>query len=437
MLLATFLSPQHIALIGASQEKQKVGHAIAERLRHFDGRVSYVNQKGYFLFGKKCVPKITDIVGDIDVAVIATPARTVPLLLEDCAHKKIYHIIILSAGFSESGQDRLSRQVQDIIARERLEILGPNCFGLVNTRNHLDVTYAKTFPLAGSVAFVAQSGALWSALVECSAAQHLGFSWYLSLGDMFGVNFLDALHYAAQDPHTNVVCCYIETLRDQGRTFMRAVQTLRKPVVVLKGGVSVAGARASLSHTGSLAGDAAVYAAAFSQCGAVQVSTVTELVDVAQFLSWQRKPQGKRVLIVSNAGGPSIICADLLEKYGLDVVHLPLSLDLSQLPANWSHNNPIDIVGDATPERFKYTFRQLAQKLFFDTILVVYTPQQMGQAHLVAREICSFYKKTKIPTITCFMGHKSMAEAHAVFFGARIPCFFEIERAVRILAALF
>src|SRR3989338_2462484 len=316
MSLHTFLFPRHIALIGASQEPQKVGHALAQRLRSFSGRVSFVNQKGYFLFGKKCVSSVRDIVGDVDVAVIATPAATVPFLLEDCARHNIHHIIILSAGFSENGHDRLSRQVQEIIAREHLEVLGPNCFGLVNTKNHLDVTYAKHSPLSGSVAFVAQSGALWSALAEYSTLQQLGFSWYLSLGNMFGITFLDALAYAAHDAQTTVICCYIETLRDQGRAFMRAVEQLSKPVVVLKGGVSSAGARASLSHTGSLAGDARVYAAAFPQCGAVQVSTVTEMMDVAQFLSWQKKPQGKRVLVVSNAGGPSIICADLLEQYG-------------------------------------------------------------------------------------------------------------------------
>ncbi len=437
MSLRTFFFPRHVALIGASREKHKVGYALARHLQDFSGRVSYVNRKGYRLFAKTCVPKVSAIVGKVDLAVIATPAATVPNILLNCAAKKITHIIILSAGFSESGEDALSADVQAIIAKHKLRVIGPNCFGLVNTANKLDLTFANTFPAQGPIAFVAQSGALWSAIAERSVVQRFGFSSYFSLGNMYDVDFLDALQYYAKDAHTKVIVCYIETLHDTGREFMRVVQSINKPVIVLKGGISSAGSRAALSHTGSLAGSSTVYEAALRQCGCYVTNTISETFDLAQFLSLQPRLTGKRVVVVTNAGGPSIVCADLLAKNGLDVVALPKNFSLPKLPAAWSHNNPMDIVGDADPARFAYTLSSLTKKKFYDAVLVLYAPQQMGDPVGIAKAIVAFAKKSRRPVIACYMGERTMAAGRKYLLDHKIPCFFEAERAVRVLSAHF
>ena len=417
------LHPKTIAVIGASNNRKKVGYSLMTNLKNFKGDAIPINLKGTPILGKKCYKSVLDIPKKVDMALIAVPAPVVPAVVKECVDKKIKNIVILSAGFSEVGNKEAEKKLLEI-TKGKARILGPNCFGIVVPSLNIDTTFALLTPKDGDIAFISQSGALWAAIAIYSGIHHFGFSYFISLGNMIDLDFSDFIEYLDKDKNTRSIILYIERLVD-GRHFMNTVKKCKKPVIAIKAGRSEAGKRAALSHTGSLAGSYETYDAAFRQSGVILVETLEEAFDKAKFL---QRPQGNRMVIVTNAGGPGTLTADYCEKHGFDVVKLPKNLKFEKLPRAWSHNNPIDIVGDADADRFKYVFDILVKnKGFFDAAIVVMTQQKMINVKGTAKEIISFKKKLKKPLVVCWMtdADKTLLEKEG------IPCFFEPEKAVK------
>ncbi|MDP2908438.1 MAG: CoA-binding protein [Nanoarchaeota archaeon] len=417
------LNPKTIAVIGASNNRKKVGYSLMANLKKFKGGLYPVNLKGKPILGKRCYKSILDVPKKVDMALIAVPAPAVLQVVKECVDKNIKYIVILSAGFSEIGDKEGEKKLLEI-TKGKARILGPNCFGVVIPSLNIDTTFALKTPKDGHIAFISQSGALWAGISIYSMIHDFGFSYFISVGNMLDLDFSDFLEYLEKDKKTEVIILYVERLVD-GRRFMDTVSKCRKPVIAIKAGRSEAGKRAALSHTGSLAGSYEIYEAAFKQSGVILVDTLEEAFGKAKFL---QMPEGNRVVIVTNAGGPGTLTADYCEKHGFDVVKLPENLKFEKLPRAWSHNNPIDIVGDADADRFKYVFDILVNnKDFFDAAVVVMTQQKMIDIKNTVKEIVSFKKKLKKPLVVCWMTDADKSALEKV----GIPCFFEPEDAAR------
>lgn len=417
------LNPKTIAVIGASNNRKKVGYSLMANLKKFKGGLYPVNLKGKPILGKRCYKSVLDVPKKVDMALIAVPAPAVLQVVKECVDKNIKYIVILSAGFSEIGDKEGEKKLLEI-TKGKARILGPNCFGVVIPSLNIDTTFALKTPKDGHIAFISQSGALWAGISIYSMIHDFGFSYFISVGNMLDLDFSDFLEYLEKDKKTEVIILYVERLVD-GRRFMDTVSKCRKPVIAIKAGRSEAGKRAALSHTGSLAGSYEIYEAAFKQSGVILVDTLEEAFGKAKFL---QMPEGNKVVIVTNAGGPGTLTADYCEKHGFDVVKLPENLKFEKLPRAWSHNNPIDIVGDADADRFKYVFDILVNnKDFFDAAVVVMTQQKMIDIKNTVKEIVSFKKKLKKPLAVCWMTDADKSALEKV----GIPCFFEPEDAAK------
>jgi acyl-CoA synthetase (NDP forming) len=425
MGLEVFFAPKSIVVVGASNKGGTVGYSLARHLVNFKGEVNFVNVHKETIFGKESSVSLKDIKHKIDLCIIAVPAVFVPNVLRECALKNIKNVIIISAGFLEAGREDLERDILSIAKKYNIRILGPNCFGVVNTSNNLDCTFARVSPVHGKVGFISQSGALWSYIADYSIANNLGFSKFASVGDMADVSFEELLEYFEKDSNTKIIMLYIEALKD-GRRFMKAVSSCKKPVIAVKGGSGKAGSRAAHSHTGSLAGSYEVYKAAFKQAGVHFALNLTEALDLAKFLSMQKKPSSFRTLVITNAGGPGILMADSLEQNNVEIVKLP-ALRFN-LPAAWSHNNPIDVLGDADDLRFKEVFSKIKKKSFYDIAVVILTPQEMTDDERIAKEVVKFYLSSGKNVICCFMGFKSFRASRDILEKYNIPCFNSVER---------
>lgn len=430
--MKNFFNPKTIAIIGASNKEGKVGYALMYNLRYFKNVIP-INLDEDAVLGRKCYSSVLRYKGKIGLAVIAIPAKSVKKVLIECGKKKIKNVIIISAGFSEVGNVKAEKELMKIAKKYRIKVLGPNCFGVVNPYLELDTSFAKAIPEKGSIAFISQSGALWSGIVEWSLDK-FGFSKFVSLGNMMGADFSDLINYFNKDKLTKVIVCYIEYLKD-GRNFMHAVKKSKKPVIVIKAGVSEKGIKAAMSHTGSLAGEFEIYRAAFKQCGAILVNNLVDAFNKANYLCNQKL--GKKVVIISNAGGPAVLAADYCSRYGLNVVELSKKFVSSlKLPKTWSKQNPIDLVGDANYDRYKKVFRKLDKKKFFDSVIVILTQQKMVDVIKVVEEVIEFKKKSKKNIVCCFMGGNEINIAEDVLLREGISCFFEPEDAVKVLGKI-
>ncbi|RMF90096.1 MAG: hypothetical protein D6733_04720 [Methanobacteriota archaeon] len=419
--LDRFFKPRSIAVIGASREAGKVGNAVCENLlrgttkeilhaRGFGGAIYPVNPRADEIMGLKCYSSIKDVPGEVDLAVVVVPARFVPTIMEEMGEKGTRAAVIISAGFSESGEEgaRLEREVLRIASKQGIRIIGPNCLGVIRTHNHLNASFADMMPEPGPISFVSQSGALCTAVIQYSFEESIGFSNFVSIGNKADVDDADLLEYFASDEETQAIALYIESLKD-GRRFMEAAKKTvpEKPVVILKSGRTEAGARATSSHTGSLSGSDAAYEAAFRQTGALRVYTIMELFDAAKALAYQPPAKGDRIAVVTNAGGPGVMAADQLYTRGLRLAELPKDvvkeLD-SFLPPAWSRSNPVDILGDATPERYGETLRVLSGCEEVDGIVVILTPQVMTRPMETARIVVESVRGVRKPVTAAWVG---------------------------------
>jgi len=429
--LDAMFSPASVAVIGATSRPGTVGRTVLENLSRdtFHGKVYAVNSKHEEVLGRKAYKSIRDIPHAVDLAVIATPAATVTQIITECVDAGAKSAVVISAGFKERGAEgaALEQQIKEQLKRSSLRLIGPNCLGIMNPTIGLNATFAKDPPQAGSVAFLSQSGALLSAILDWSHREQVGFSAIVSTGSMLDVGWGDLIYYFGDDPRTKSILLYMESVGD-ARSFLSAARevALAKPIIVIKAGRSEAASRAAASHTGALTGSDEVLDAAFRRSGVLRVHNIADLFYMAEVLGRQPRPNGPRLTILTNAGGPAVLATDSLVANGGQLAELsPETLQrLNEfLPAHWSHNNPIDVLGDADPERYAHTLEIAAQNPNSDGLLVVLAPQGMTDPLQIAERLKPYAKELGKPVLASWMGGNSIAEGEAALNSAGIPTF--------------
>jgi acetyltransferase len=429
--LDPFFAPHNVAVIGATETLNSVGRTLLWNLirNHFGGTVFPVNPKRSSVLGIKAYANMAAVPEKVDLAVIATPATTVPGIIAECADAGVGAAIILSAGFKEvgTGGADLERQVMAEARRGKMRIIGPNCLGVMRPPTGLNATFAGAMALPGSVGFISQSGALCTAILDWSLRSMVGFSAFVSIGSMLDVGWGDLIDYLGNDPHTQSILIYMESIGD-ARAFLSAARevALTKPIIVLKTGRSEAAAKAAASHTGALAGSDEVLDAAFRRTGVLRVNSLTELFSMAEALSQQPRPKGPRLTILTNAGGPGVLATDALLAGGGSLA--ALSVDSRPalnaiLPPHWSHANPIDILGDADPKRFAQSVEIAAKSPDSDGLLVILTPQAMTDPTETAEQLKPYAKLPDRPILASWMGGADVAAGEAILNRAGIPTF--------------
>lgn len=444
-MLNELFNPSSIAVIGASKDPKKVGYALLHNLIQFNykGAIYPVNTAAGEILGLKTFPKVSDIGAQVDLAVISVPARFVPDALLDSAAAGVKAVVIISAGFKEAGPEgvRLEERIKEIVQQHGIRMLGPNCLGIINTANNMNASFAGAMLPPGRIAFFSQSGALGIAILDWALGNNMGFSKFISLGNKTDLNEIDFIEYFVDDPDTDVILGYIEDVVD-GRRFLEVAgkATRVKPIILIKSGGTAAGARAASSHTGALAGSEVAFNAAFRQTGIIRAAGIQDLFDTALAFSGGKLPAGNSLLIVTNAGGPGIIAADTSEKLQLN---LPLmtkdTLDAiaALLPSNASLYNPVDIIGDATSERYAAVLERAVQDPHVDGILVILTPQAMTDVENTADIIIETAQATSMPVIASFMGEMRVRASLEKLKAHAIAAFSYPETAVQAFRKLY
>jgi acetyltransferase len=437
--LNRIFNPKQIAVVGASEKPGSIGNAIMTNLINgkYSGKLLPVNPKYQKLHGLPAYKSLAKIEEGIDLALIATPMDSVPDVVAKCVDKKIAGAIIISAGGKEIGLKgkKIEQKILKRAHQGGLRVVGPNCLGIIRPEKKLNASFASEMPNSGNVAFVSQSGAICTAVLDLAFREKFGFSHFVSTGSMLDVDFGDMIDYLGDDYATKSILLYIENLTNY-RKFMSAARSVSrvKPIIVLKSGRSAAGAKAAASHTGAMAGEDAVYDAAFKRAGIVRVDTIGELFDCAELTAKQPRPAGPGLAIITNGGGPGVMATDTLAKFGQEPAPLrPETVEKLNtiLPAFWSHHNPIDILGDATAERFHDVLTVCFQAKEIDAVLVIMAPQALADPIAVAQAFATIVKSRRYPVFACWMGGKSMASAVDVLNDAGIPTYDTPERAVR------
>jgi acetyltransferase len=443
-MLKSLFNPGSIAVIGASTDARKVGHAVLSNLQRFKFRGSLypVNPAGGEILGLKSFPRVSDIGEKVDLAVIVIPAKFVPASLRECALAGIKSAIIISAGFKEAGKEGtlLEEELKQISKELCIRILGPNCLGLINTANDMNATFAADMLPKGTIGFFSQSGAMGIAIMDWAIGNDVGFSKFISLGNKADLSEVDFIEYFMNDPETSMILGYIEDVVD-GRRFLQVAQkaTKVKPLILLKSGGTEAGARAASSHTGALAGSDTAFDAAFKQTGVMRAQGVQDLFDTALAFAEGKTPAGEGLLIITNAGGPGIIAADSAERLGVELPHMTkesITEMAKKLPPNASIFNPVDVIGDATSERYAAVLEQATKDPNVDAILVILTPQAMTDIEKTAEVVIAAAGNTAKPVITSFMGEARVRPAINKLKDASIPNFSYPELAVKAFKRL-
>ncbi len=443
--LDSMFSPKSVAVIGATAREGSVGRTVLERLRHplFDGRIYPVNPKYANVLGLSAYPTIRDVPKKIDLVVIVTPAETVPGVVGECVDAGVRAAVVISAGFKERGAEgaALELEVQKQLRRGTMRLLGPNCLGVMIPRAGLNATFARDMALGGNVAFLSQSGALLTAILDWSVEERVGFSAIVSTGSMLDVGWGDLIDYFGDDPATSSILLYMESVGD-ARSFLSAARevALRKPIIVIKSGRTVAASKAASSHTGAMTGSDEVFDAAARRCGILRVSSVSDLFYMAEVLSKQPRPRGPRLTILTNAGGPGVIATDRLLSVGGELA--PLSDATMEslnalLPAHWSHGNPIDILGDAGPDRYSKALEIAAKDPNSDGLLAILAPQAMTDPARVAESLKAHASAHGKPVLASWMGGESVAEGIRILNAANIPTFSYPDTAARAFAYMW
>ncbi len=434
----SLLSPESIAVIGASADPGKIGYAVFRNLLTFPGRLYPVNPSHEKVQGKKAYASVSDIPEPVDMAVIVVPARTVPDIIGELAARGTRLAVIISSGFRETGEQGRESE-QKILERAResgIRIIGPNCLGVVLPHQMLNTTFDPTAPRKGHIAFISQSGAIITTIIDWSVPEEIGFSSVISVGNQLDLDFIDFLRFAAGDGETRAIVLYIEEITD-GTAFLDTVREIsrEKPVIVLKSGSSLIGKKAAASHTGSLAGDFEVYRAAFIQAGAIPVFSLREAFDVAELVVSQGYPEGSRAVVITTAGGFAVLASDYAEHFGVDLPPLPSALRESLdsfLPPIWNRANPMDIIGDGGAERFARVLDTLVRhQEAFDIAVIIAVPSAVLDPTLLAQEIARFAQNTRMMVIGCLLGGDTMKGGMRVLRHYRIPNYEDIESAFR------
>jgi acetyltransferase len=437
--LQSFFAPASVAVIGATDRHESVGRTVLANLARgsYNGRVFAVNPKHSEILGVKCYPSVAALPEPVDLAVIATPAPTVPAVVRDCVDAGVKSAIVISAGFKERGAAgvELERQIQAELRRGPMRLVGPNCLGMMNPWLGVNATFAQDIARPGNVAFLSQSGALLTAILDWSLREQVGFSAIVSTGSMLDVNWGDLISFFGEDPKTQSILLYMESV-GEARSFLSAARevALSKPIIVIKAGRTEAAAKAASSHTGALTGSDDVFDAALRRCGVLRVQTISDLFDMASVLGKQPRPRGPHLTILTNAGGPGVLATDALLANGGALA--PLAEDSIQnlnafLPPHWSHANPIDILGDSDAERYAKAVELAIADPSSDGLLAILSPQGMTNPAEVARRLAPYAKGHGKPILASWMGGESVAEGERILSAAGIPTFAYPDTAAR------
>ncbi len=443
--LDPIFAPQSVALIGATENAGSVGRTIFQNLGRggFQGVVYPVNPKRNSVLSVRAYPSVSALPERVDLAVICTPAKTVPGIIQECIKAGIPGAIIISAGFKETGPEgvALEKQILTDARKAGMRIVGPNCLGVMVPQQGLNATFATTIAKPGNVGFLSQSGALCTAVLDWSLKENVGFSAFVSIGSMLDVGWGDLIYYLGDDPNTKSIVIYMETIGD-ARTFLSAARevALTKPIIVIKPGRTAGAAKAAASHTGSLTGSDDVLDAAFKRCGVLRVNNISDLFYMSEVLGRQPRPKGNRLTMITNAGGPGVLATDALLMSGgaLADVSKPTIEELNKiLPAAWSHNNPIDVLGDASAETYAKTLEIAGRDPNSDGLLVILTPQAMTDCTATAEKLKAFGHIEGKPVLASWMGGKDVAEGEAILNRAGIPTFPYPDAAAQVFSQMW
>ncbi|MGB9146721.1 MAG: bifunctional acetate--CoA ligase family protein/GNAT family N-acetyltransferase [Acidobacteriaceae bacterium] len=436
--LASIFTPKSVAVVGATEREGSVGYTVLKNMMDspFGGKVWPVNPKRPTVLGLPAFASIARLPSVPDLITITTPAATVPAIIQEAVDAGVPSAIIISAGFKEAGETgkALERQVGEI-ARGKMRIIGPNCLGVMNPVGGLNANFAKEMVPAGRLAFISQSGALGTAVLDWCIREQVGLSGFVSVGSMLDVSWGDLIDHYGQDPNTDSIAIYMESIGD-ARSFLSAARevAMSKPILVIKAGRTAAAAKAAASHTGSLTGSDAVLDAAFHRAGVLRVDSIGQLFYVAETLAKQPRPRGPRLTILTNAGGPGVLATDALINAGGELTEISPETIASYntfLPDAWSHNNPVDILGDAEADRYAKALEIASKDANTDGMLVILTPQGMTDPTAVAEHLAPYASSTGKPVLASWMGGDFVAEGESILRCAGIPAFLFPDDAAR------
>ena len=443
--MKALFKPKSVAVIGASREPGKVGYVVLKNIIEsgYRGEIYPVNPRAEKILGLSAYKSILEVSSDVDLAVIVVPAQAVLDVMEECGKKSVKYAVVISAGFKEIGGDGVEREKKliEIARKYGVRVVGPNCLGIMDLHTPLNATFASTPGVKGGVAFISQSGALLSAILDWAPRVGVGFSKIVSLGNKADLNEVDFLAYLGEDPETKVVLLYLESI-DQGKRFVEigSIVTRKKPVILLKGGITEAGARAALSHTGAMAGGVTALRAALRKAGIIQVSTVSELFDMAIAFNSQPIPVGSRIGIVTNAGGAGVVVSDLLVSRGLKLAEFSkhtIEYLRSTLPPVASVYNPVDVIGDARADRYRVAIEALLRDPNVSALLVILTPQVITEPEETAKVIVELSRRyPSKPILAVFIGGERVEKAVRILVENNIPIYDMPERAVAAILGL-
>ncbi|MFY9532217.1 MAG: bifunctional acetate--CoA ligase family protein/GNAT family N-acetyltransferase [Candidatus Acidiferrales bacterium] len=437
--LDNLFSPQSVAVIGATDSEKSVGRTLIVNLSQgrFRGKVYPINPKRSEIMGLRCYANIGAVPQKVDLAMVVTPAPSVPAIIGECVDAGVQSAVVISAGFKEMGSEgaELERQIQAKLRRGKMRLIGPNCLGIMNPARGLNATFSHDAPKPGNVAFLSQSGALLTAILDWSLQEQIGYSAIVSTGSMLDVGWGDLMDYFGDDFNTQSILLYMESVGD-ARSFLSAARevALRKPVIVIKAGRSEEASRAASSHTGALTGSNEVFDAALRRCGVLRVQSISDLFHMAEVLARQPRPRGPRLTILTNAGGPGVLATDALVANGGELT--PLSNETIEalstfLSPHWSHNNPIDILGDSTPDDYARAVKIAIADPSSDGLLVILAPQGMTDPARVAERLKPYAKDHGKPVLASWMGGKLVSQGIEILNQAGIPTFSYPDTAAR------
>ncbi|MDR3624921.1 MAG: bifunctional acetate--CoA ligase family protein/GNAT family N-acetyltransferase [Chlamydiales bacterium] len=444
-ILSSFFLPQTIAIIGATEALGSVGRTLMNNLitSSFKGTLFPVNPKREQVLGITCYPNVGAIKEKIDLAIIITPAKTVPSIISECVDANIKATIVISAGFKELGISGINLE-KEILARAKknnMRIIGPNCLGLMNPSYGLNATFAAKMAIPGHTAFISQSGAMCTAVLDWSLKKAIGFSAFVSIGSMADISWGDLIDYLGNDKETDSILIYMESIGNP-RSFLSAAKevALTKPIIVIKAGRTQAAAKAAASHTGSLAGSDEVFDCALQRAGVLRVDTIEELFDMALVLANQPRPKGPKLSIITNAGGPAVLATDATIIHGAHLTTLNDSIieKLNTfLPEAWSHSNPVDILGDASPQTYRKSVEVIATDPDCDGLLVILSPQDMTKPEECANELVKCAHLSNKPLLASWMGGESVEKGVDILNHAGIPTFSFPDNASKVFAKMW
>ncbi len=436
-MLEKLFNPEKVAVVGASRHEGKTGHEIFDNLHHdFKGEVVPVNPNAVEVEGEKALDEIPE---GTDLAVISVPAQITPTVMKDAAEKNVEAVIIVTAGFSETGETNLEQQIIQIAEENNIELLGPNVLGLINTENAMNASFASKMPETGNISFMSQSGAFCTAILDYAKAEHIGFRHFVSLGNKSMLNEIDLLKKWRSD-ETDAILSYTEGI-ENGREFMKEAEktSRKKPVVMVKSGRTSKGGEAAASHTGSIAGSYQAYQAAFRKSGIIEAESNRELLEYGRAFAYQPVTEGDKIAIITNAGGPGVIATDEIDQHGLELAEFSTDTKMKLhefMPSESTIRNPLDVIGDAGHNRYKKALEAVLKDKNVDGVMVLLTPQANTEIEKTAKTIVKAEKQTEKPVFACFLGEQDIKKGVEILEENNIPEFQDPVDAVKSFKAM-